>query len=587
VTVLAPEVDSGHELPDGRRPIDDTLARRIIAMVDQSGIVETVDSWKEQARRGPGGRPERFSTRALLVAMGLCAVTDQPMHAMRFCQVIFHQLSPAIRFELGIPDPPDPGDRRGWDNAYRTVRYRFKALCALVDPSALPKGRRLDDASFQALVEARRSKLTEEEWAERYERLTWILNQIIEASIALVPPDLLARWQGSVGVDATLVRSSARAEKRAGATKGRTKAPVTLHSADPDAGWYSRPADGRDEDGSVKRGKLAWGNEATLVISGPDDPDAPHEFPHLVMAMSPLHRPGEDVGHNAVVALTNLRSRGHPAGFLAADRAYSSAKPEDFQLPVLALDYDTVFDYKIDQLGVKASVQGFIQVEGALFCPLMPQALIDATLDYRKGHIDRATYEQRLAERRNYLARPKGRPDAEGHARMQCPAAGHPLVRCDRKEDSIRPGTAGRTRIPVTVDDPSPLPPCCAQQSVTIPPEAAAKFAQPLLYGSEEWQKTYSTLRNTNEGIHGFFKDGAHEAVDDPRRRRLLGTAAQSITVAFLLMAANVRKIGTFLEAEDRIEQGMVPRTRRRRTKALSDWDPTSSDSRNARPDTA
>jgi len=74
--------------------------------------------------------------------------------------------------------------------------------------------------------------------------------------------------------------------------------------------------------------------------------------------------------------------------------------------------------------------------------------------------------------------------------------------------------------------------------------------------------------------MHGFAKDGAHEALDDPRRRRLLGTAAQSISVAFLLMAANVRKIATFLKAADRIEQGTIPRVRRRRSKAIAKWDP-------------
>jgi hypothetical protein len=554
MTAVLPEEESTpSSLPDGRRAIDDTLARRAIIMMDASGVVQAFAGWKAEVRRGTGGRPEHFSTRALLVAMTLCAITDQPMHASRFCDVMFHQLSPAIRLELGIPDPPDYRDHRGWDNAYRTVRYRLHSICGLIDPSPRPKGRRLGDALFLALTEQRRAELTDEEWSVRYERLTWAINQIIEASLALVPPELRSRWRGSVGVDATLIESYARAEKRAKGTKGRPKPPVSVHSADPDASWYSRLSDERDKHGPVTRGKVAWGHEATLVISGPDDPDAPHEFPHLVVAMAPLHRPGQEVGHNAIVALTNLRSRGHPAHWLAADRAYTSAKAEDFQLPARALEYDLVLDYKKDQLGVKATWAGFIQVEGSWFCPMMPMALIDATLDYRQGRIDRATYDKHLAERQNYLARPKGRPDTEGHLRMQCPAAGYPIARCERKEESIRPATAGRTRIPVTSDDPGPHPLCCTQQSVTIPPEAGAKFHQTLAYGSEEWQKTYSSLRNNNEGIHGFFKDGAREAVGDPGRRRILGTAAQSLTVAFLLAAANVRKIETSLENADRI----------------------------------
>ena len=43
------------------------------------------------------------------------------------------------------------------------------------------------------------------------------------------------------------------------------------------------------------------------------------------------------------------------------------------------------------------------------------------------------------------------------------------------------------------------------------------------------------------------MKDPAHEALDDPGRRRLNGVAAQSILTALLLLAANVRKTRTFL----------------------------------------
>jgi len=34
------------------------------------------------------------------------------------------------------------------------------------------------------------------------------------------------------------------------------------------------------------------------------------------------------------------------------------------------------------------------------------------------------TYRRRLAAQWKYQARPKGNPDAEGHVRLQCPAAG-------------------------------------------------------------------------------------------------------------------------------------------------------------------
>src|SRR5664280_692425 len=88
-----------------------------------------------------------------------------------------------------------------------------------------------------------------------------------------------------------------------------------------------------------------------------------------------------------------------------------------------------------------------------------------------------------------------------------------------------------RLRIPVTAAVTDHPPPICTQQSVTVPPEAGAKFAQPLLYGSDEWQAAYATLRSTNEGMNGFLKDGATEALGDPQRRRIRGVAAQRAPV--------------------------------------------------------
>ena len=349
-----------------------------------------LSAWKAEEVKGPGGRPMTFPTARSMVALVVCALSDQPLHLTRVCQVMFRQLSPAWRDALRIPDPPPEHDRRAWDACYRNVRTRFHDMVDLMDPSTEPKNRRLDHEAFTAQTKERRARLTEAQWDERYERLEWFINQILEASIKLVPREVIRNWKGSVGVDATLVKSPARAQKQRRLTKSRRVPPeVLVHSADPGAAWYRRDGDHRDdigeEEGATGRGKLAWGREATMVISGSESPEGDQEFPNLAVGMAVLHPPGHDVGRNGARGLASVRARGHPANFLAADRAYSSAKERDFQLPANALGYRAVYDYKIDQLGVKGSHEGFLLIEGAFYCPSIPKPLIDAALDFREG----------------------------------------------------------------------------------------------------------------------------------------------------------------------------------------------------------
>jgi hypothetical protein len=292
--------------------------------------------------------------------------------------------------------------------------------------------------------------------------------------------------------------------------------------------------------------------------------------------MATLHKPGHRPGAQAIRALRSVRERGHPAHYLAGDRAYSSAKPEDFQLPARALGYGLVVDYKIDQLGVQDQFAGMLQIEGAWYCPSIPEVLINATIDFRKGVIDEDTYRARLIERWKYQILSKGTADAEGYLRMRCPASNpSPVANCDLKPTSKTKRTRGRITIPVSPALADHAPKICTQQSITVPPEVGAKFAQSLLFGSDRWHGVYATLRSSIEGMNGFIKDGAREAIDDPERRRIRGVAPQSLFVAFLLCAANFRKIEGFLAQAAAVAAGKVRRLpRRRRNRSLGQWLP-------------
>ncbi len=504
--------------------------------------------------------------------MLLCPGTDHPVLATAMTDVLFRRISATMREELGVPSPPGQLDLRAQHAVYRNVRTRLHALLELMDPSPTPKNRRLDPDTYAAHLARRQAVHTEEEWAERARRLEWFINEIIEMSIRALPRDVRRRWKGASAVDATVVPTFARPDRRL-KRKRRGKAPsVLVHSADPDADWYVRNPTEANPDGEADR--AYWGYEASLIVSGSDDPSQPQTFPSLVVGMATLHKPGRHPGRQAVQALASVQNRGHPARLLVGDRAYSSAKPEDFQLPARALGYQPVFDYKIDQLGIQDSFAGMLQVEGAWYCPAIPTVLIEATIDYRKGAIDEPTYRARLDERWKYQVLTKSRPDAEGHVRLRCPASTPtPVARCALKPPSVGPSTQGRLRIPVTAAVADHPPKICTQQTITVPPEAGAKFAQPLLYGSEEWQAAYATLRSTNEGMNGFLKDGAREALGDPQRRRIRGVAAQSVFVSLLLWAANLRKIDGFL-VRAATDGTARRRPRRRRTRSIDEWLP-------------
>ena len=76
-------------------------------------------------------------------------------------------------------------------------------------------------------------------------------------------------------------------------------------------------------------------------------------------------------------------------------------------------------------------------------------------------------------------------------------------------------------------------------------------------------------MRNTIEGLNGYAKDPAREALAQPARRRVRGIAAQPIFTALLLTAANIRKIRAWRALTARDKTRITRRARRRRASLL------------------
>ena len=343
-----------------------------------------------------------------------------------------------------------------------------------------------------------------------------------------------------------------------------------LSASDPDGGWYVREGDHRereDDKGKPLR-KLAWALEATIATTA-RPPDAEPSCPNLAIGLA-LTRPGQDPGGTGARVLASAAARGHKTGWPGYDRAYTQALPERFHLRARALGYRPVMDYRDDQLGIQASTGGALLVEGTWYCPALPEPLITATARLRGHAIDRDLYGQQITARACYQLKRKDGPDADGYQRLTCPAAGrHPGLICPLRQASTSP----RDGRPKVLQPPQEPPRLCRQTAITIAPDIGARYRQDLPYGSPAWHRCYATLRNTIEGLNGYAKDTAHQALAQPARRRVRGIAACSLFTALLLTAADIRKIRAWrvLTASDQAD--ITRRARRRRT-SLRDYHP-------------
>ena len=391
-------------------------------------------------------------------------------------------------------------------------------------------------------------------------RLEAFINGLLEASICVLTGGERAAYDGGTGLDATPVPLFSRGPSgRAG-----------LCASDPDGGWYVREGDHRereDDKGKPLR-KIAWALEATIATTA-RPPGAPPAHPNLAVGLA-LTRPGEDPGGTGARVLASIAARGHKTGWLGYDRAYTQAIPERFHLPARALGYSPVMDYRGDQLGIQANTQGALLVEGTWYCPALPGPLITATARLRDHAIGRDLYGQQITARACYQLNRKDGPDADGYQRLTCPAAGkHPRLMCPLHQVSLSP----RDGRPKVLQPPLEPPKICTQTAITIAPDTGARYRQDLPYASPAWHARYATLRNTIEGLNGYAKDPAHQALDQPARRRVRGIAAQSVFTALLLMAANIRKIRAWRALTARDKTRITRRARRRRA-SLRDYLP-------------
>ena len=124
--------------------ISDQTVTFAAELVDRSGKAPVIEAALAHAT----GRPRPLPVRAVLTALLSLALDDRPLFRTDATRLLFCQLPETSRKLLGVPGTATT--ERAFQAAYRRVRYCFGAICSVMDPSALPKNRRLTEQDLKA-----------------------------------------------------------------------------------------------------------------------------------------------------------------------------------------------------------------------------------------------------------------------------------------------------------------------------------------------------------------------------------------------------------------------------------------------------
>ena len=152
----------------------------------------------------------------------------------------------------------------------------------------------------------------------------------------------------------------------------------------------------------------------------------------------------------------------------------------------------------------------------------------DATPDQAAAH------DQQTAETARYKLGKITSDDADGYHRVACPAATG-KIRCPLRPASMR---LDRSR-PEILTPPGHPPACRTQQTITVPPDLAAKTRQKHDYPSKSHRRSYAR-RTSAERTFSTVKDPATNNIAHGCTR-LMGLTPVTLWLACLLTVRNQR----------------------------------------------
>ena len=377
------------------------------------------------------------------------------------------------------------------------------------------------------------------------DRLQRICDDLLEASI----PDEFKHASTALAVDWTDMETFSRPPPRG-----------SSDCADPEASWGHRSGGGPGEDSELFFGYYASAGTMMREEHGPAVP----ELARRMTVCSCRHDPARAL----VPVLTALPAQGIPLGDVLADSGYAHRDAGAWAIPLRQAGAQLVQDLHPSDRGPRGTHDGAIIANGNLYCPATPRPLLelgplarDATPDQVSAH------DAQSAE----LARHKlGRisaDDTDGYHRVMCPAA-MGKIRCPLRPTSM---ALPRDR-PEVLTPPEHPQDCCTQQTITVPPQVAAKTRQKHDYPSAAHRRSYA--RRT--GAERTFSTAKDPASNNIARGwcRLMGLTPLMLWLACLLITRNQRILTAWTARQDdnarRLAAGLPPRTRRRRRKAIA-----------------
>ena len=478
--------------------------------VDASGAAPQIE-----ALLAAGVRARQLSVRTLLAGMCLALADGRPAHLTRVHRALV-SLPEGEQRRLGVLADWKHGPHR---LTYRQAEYTFGLVTRALgkdDPDGLPP-RALQD----------------------------ICDSLLEASV----PREFKNASTSLAVDWSDLESFSRPPPARGGD-----------CADPEASWGHRKNNLlRDEN------ELFFGYYLSAAVMAADEkgPAVP-ELARRLTVSSCRHDPVPAF----TPVLTAMPARGIPLGDILADSGYSHRIPQNWASPLRAAGAALVQDLHPGDRGPKGTHAGAVIANGSLYCPATPRSLLElGPLAPGADRRQAAGHDAKTAELARYKLGRLTADDSDGYHRVACPAATG-KVRCPLRPASMR---LERDR-PEVLQPPEHPQACCAQQTITVPPEVSAKTRQKHDYPSAAWRRSYAR----RAGAERVFATAKDPAANDIARGwcRLTGLTPLMLFTTALLVVRNQRILAAWDARQEentrRAARGLPPKTRRRRRSTLT-----------------